>query len=494
MNRKQAFISAFVAVVLVAGCAAAFPNPLRYFGWSKTEPQATAVAPPPAPAQALPVAQVPLSFAAIANAARPTVVNVSTTQTVQTQGLPGFGMQPGPFGEQDPFFQFFRHFFGPMPRSFTRRALGSGVIISKDGYIATNAHVVKGADKIVVKLEDNREFEAKVVGVDEKTDVALLKIKSPGDLAVATLGDSDSLHVGDWVVAIGNPFGLSETVTAGIVSAKGRVIGEGPYDDFIQTDASINPGNSGGPLLNLEGQVVGINTAIYSQSGGSIGIGFAIPVNAVKNVVEQLKSHGKVIRGWLGVAVQEVTPGLARSFGLKQTQGALVSDVTPDSPAARAGLKRGDVIAAYDGHDIQAAHQLPALVAATAIGKTVTLKVVRNGESQTLSVTIAEMPAQVATSGPSPGAADLGVTVSNITPDLARRFALNDTTGVVVTGVADGSAASDVGLQPGDVIREVDRKPVHNVAEYDQALAHASDRVLFLVDRQGQRFFVALGR
>ena len=285
-----------------------------------------------------------------------------------------------------------------MPRSFTRRALGSGVIIDKDGYIVTNAHVVKGADKIVVTLqdgrEDGREFDAKVVGIDEKTDVALLKIQSPGDLAVATLGDSDALHVGDWVVAIGNPFGLSETVTAGIVSAKGRVIGEGPYDDFIQTDASINPGNSGGPLLNLQGQVIGINSAIYSQSGGNIGIGFAIPINLVKSVVAQLKAHGKVVRGWLGVAIQDITPDLAKSFGLKQAEGALVSDVTPDSPAARAGLERGDIIVEYNGTHIEAAHQLPALVAGTEIGKTVPIKVLRNGESKTLSVTIAEMPAQ----------------------------------------------------------------------------------------------------
>ncbi len=381
-----------------------------------------------------------------------------------------------------------------MPRSFTQRALGSGVIISTDGYIVTNAHAVKGADKIVVKLEDNRELNATVVGIDEKTDVALLKIQSPGDLAMATLGDSDALQVGDWVVAIGNPFGLSETVTAGIVSAKGRVIGEGPYDDFIQTDASINPGNSGGPLLNLRGEVVGINTAIYSQSGGSIGIGFAIPIDSVKNVVEQLKAHGKVIRGWLGVAIQDVTPELAKTFGLKQTQGGLVSDVTPDSPAARAGLKRGDVIVAYNGRHIEAAHQLPALVAATEIGKTVPLTVLRNGESQTLSVTVAEMPAQVAASGTAPAAADWGVTVSDITPDLARRFDLKETTGVVVTDVTPDSPASAVGLQHGDVITEADRKPVHNVGEYNQELAHARGRVLLLVDRQGQRFFVALSR
>ena len=326
MNRKRTFITILILVALALGLAAAsaeaFPNPLKYFGWSKAEPPPTPVAAPP-PAPSLPAAQVPLSFAPIARAARPAVVNVSTTQTVRTQGFPGPGGEP--FSEQDPFFQFFRRFFGPMPRSFTQRALGSGVIIDQTGYIVTNAHVVKGADKIVIKLGDKREFDAKVVGVDEKTDVALLKIQSPGDLAVATLGDSDTLEVGDWVLAIGNPFGLSETVTAGIVSAKGRVIGEGPYDDFIQTDAAINPGNSGGPLLEPA------RRGHRHQHGASTADAAAMHRHRVspfpsipKNVVEQLKTHGKGVRGWLGVAIQDVTPDLAKTFGLKQTQGALV--------------------------------------------------------------------------------------------------------------------------------------------------------------------------
>ena len=502
MNRKRTFISILFLVALVlgfaAGSAEAFPNPLKYFGWSTAEPTPVPVAPTSAPAPAAPAVQVPLSFAPIAHAARPTVVNVSTTQTVRTQGFPGLGQGPEPFSEQDPFFQFFRRFFGPMPRSFTRRALGSGVIIDKDGYIVTNAHVVKGADKIVVTLQDGREngreLDAKVVGVDEKTDVALLKIQSPGDLAAATLGNSDALQVGDWVVAIGNPFGLSETVTAGIVSAKGRVIGEGPYDDFIQTDTSINPGNSGGPLLNLQGEVIGLNTAIFSQSGGSIGIGFAIPINVVKGVVAQLQAHGKVIRGWLGVAIQDVTSDLAKSFGLKNTEGALVSDVTPDSPAARAGLARGDIVVKYNGTHIESAHQLPALVAGTEIGKTVPITVLRNGESKTLSLTIAEMPAHMAASGTAPAAGDWGLTVSDVTADLARRFGLKETTGVVVTDVAPDSPAGAAGLRPGDVIVEADRQPVHSVTEYNQALAHATNQVLFLVHRQGQSFFVALSR
>jgi len=493
MHRKHIIVSIlfFVALGSSVAAAAGFPNPLRFFGLGKAEPT-----PPPAaqtPAAGPAPVQVPLSFAPIARAARPAVVNVSTTETVHTEGVPGFS--PGPFSEQEPFSQFFHRFFGPMPHSFTRRALGSGVIIDKDGDIVTNAHVVDNADKIVVTLQDKREFDARVVGVDAKTDVAVLKIHAPYDLHAAALGNSDTLHVGDWVVAIGNPFGLSETVTAGIVSAKGRVIGEGPYDDFIQTDASINPGNSGGPLLNLQGEVVGINAAIFSQSGGNIGIGFAIPINLVKSMVAQLEAHGKVIRGWLGVVIQDVTPGLAKTFGLKHAEGALVSDVTPESPAARAGLQRGDIVVEYNGTHIEAAHQLPALVAGTEIGKTVPITVRRNGQSKTLSITVAEMPARAAIP-PSPRAParDWGLTVADITPRLARQFDLKARTGVVVTDVALGGPASAAGVQPGDLVIEVNRQPVHNVTEYTRALAGSTDQVLLLISRQGQHLFVALGR
>jgi serine protease Do len=496
MNPRRTLAPFLLILILTtAGAAAAgFPNPLDLFRSSKPEPTPPVVSAPP---PAVPPNGAPASFASIARAAKPAVVNVSTTQTVRTEGFPRFGPQPGPFGEQDPFSQFFRHFFGQMPRSFTQRSLGSGVIIDRDGYIVTNAHVVKNADKIVIKMENQQEFNAKVIGVDEKTDVALLKIRSPDDLAVAILGDSNTLQVGDWVVAIGNPFGLSETVTAGIVSAKGRVIGEGPYDDFIQTDASINPGNSGGPLLDLRGEVVGINAAIFSQSGGNIGIGFAIPINLVKNIVEQLKAHGKVVRGWLGVSIQDVTPDLAKSFGLKQAEGALVADITADSPAERAGIERGDLIIGYDGTRIEQAHQLPALVAATAIGKTVRITVLRNGETKTLSLTVAEMPGNVtASSSTKAGSGDWGLTVSNITPDLAQQFSLRKRSGVVVTDVAPDGPAGEAGVQPGDVIVEADRKRVHSVADYERAVANAgsAQQLLLLVERQGQRFFVALIR
>jgi serine protease Do len=476
--------------LLVSGAATAtgFPNPFGLFGHGRTElPPAT-----PAPERFSGSLAPPFSFAPIVRAVKPAVVNVSTTQTLRSQGQ---GFRPPGMNPQDPFSEFFRHFFPEMPRNFTQRSLGSGVIIDEDGYIVTNAHVVKNADKIVIKLDDKREFDARRVGIDDKMDVALLKIASPHDLTVAPLGDSDALQVGDWVLAIGNPFGLSETVTAGIVSALGRVIGQGPYDNFIQTDASINPGNSGGPLIDVHGQVVGINAAIFSQSGGNIGIGFAIPISSVKSVLEQLKTHGKVIRGWLGVAIQDITPDLAQSFGLEKAQGALVADVTPDGPAARAGLERGDIIINYEGTDIDEAHQLPVLVADTKVGKSVSITVLRNGEKKTLHATVAEMPASTATApGGSEGETeqDWGLTVSNITPDVAQQLDLETTKGVVVTEVDPDSPAGDAGVQPGDVITQANRQPVHNLKDYHKAVAGKKDELLLLVNRQGQSFFVAL--
>jgi len=496
---RTRFVILVLATLAATACAAmAFSNPLHWFSGPSAPPATPAHASAPSGGATLPVkAGVPSSFAPIADAARPAVVNVSTTQTVRTQGGPQFGPGGGPFSEQDPFFEFFRHFFPQVPRSYTQRALGSGVLIDAAGHIVTNAHVVKGADKIVIKLEDKREFDAKVVGIDEKTDVAVLKINAPKDIHFATLGDSGQLHVGDWVVAIGNPFGLSETVTAGIVSAKGRVIGEGPYDDFIQTDASINPGNSGGPLLNLQGQVIGINAAIFSQSGGNIGIGFAIPINLVKHVVEELEAHGKVVRGWLGVAIQNVTPTLAKSFGLKQAEGALVADVTPDSPAAHAGLQRGDIIIDYNGTHIDEAHQLPGLVAETKVGTTVPITVRRKDTTKRLSVTVAEMPAkaEVAAAGREQQG-DWGLAVADITPDLMQQFNLSQKTGVVITAVAPNSPADGAGLQPGDVIVQANHRAVHNVTDYEQALGSTGNtsQLLLLINHQGQNLFVALSR
>jgi serine protease Do len=300
---------------------------------------------------------------------KPSVVNISTTTLVK-----GPDLYDRFFGQANPFRDFFgedfyERFFGDMPqREFKQRSLGSGFIIDRDGYILTNNHVVEKAQSIKVRLSDEKEYDAKVVGRDPKTDIALIKINTRQNLPVAPLGDSDSLEVGDWLIAIGNPFGLEHTVTAGIVSAKGRVIGAGPYDDFIQTDASINPGNSGGPLFNLNGEVVGINTAIVS---GGQGIGFAIPINVAKELLPQLKTKGRVVRGWLGVMIQKVTPEIAKGFGLKESEGALVSDVMEGSPAEKAGIKRGDVIVSYNGKRIKEMDQLPKLVGTTEVGKKV---------------------------------------------------------------------------------------------------------------------------
>jgi len=345
-------------------------------------------------------------------------------------------------------------------------------------------------------LDDGREFDAKVVGSDEKTDVAVLKISDAKNVKAARLGDSDALQVGDWVVAIGNPFGLSETVTAGIVSAKGRVIGEGPYEDFIQTDASINPGNSGGPLLDMQGNVIGINTAIFSQSGGNIGIGFAIPVNLVKTVASQIREHGKVVRGWLGVTIQQVTPGLAQSFGLEAAEGALVADVQKDSPADDAGIQRGDIIVDYNGKHLDRAHQLPTLVAESNIGETIPVTVLREGKRKTLKVKVVQIPeAQLATES-SKTTTEWGLSVTDLTPVLRQRFDLEEDSGVVVTQVEPGSVADEAGIQPGDVITEVNRERVENVRDYEKAIAKVDEKahLLLLLRRQGQSLFVAIRR
>ena len=320
----------------------------------------------------------PFSFADIVRKEKPAVVNISTTQ----KGSRGEGVLPE---DHPPLGDFFGN---TLPKEFRGQSLGSGFIIKKDGLILTNNHVIEKAEKIVVRLSDEREFEAKVVGRDEKTDLALIKITDHQDLPVVRLGDSDQLDVGEWVIAIGNPFGLEQTVTVGIVSAKGRAIGNGPFEDYIQTDASINPGNSGGPLFNINGEVVGINTAM-NPSGQ--GIGFAIPINPVKKILGQLETNGKISRGWLGVMIQELNEDLARSFHLKDKNGALISEVFENSPATKAGLERGDVIVEFDGKKIVQMRMLPLIVASTPIGKEVKLKAIRNGKEQTLTVKIGLM-------------------------------------------------------------------------------------------------------
>ncbi|MBI4515903.1 MAG: DegQ family serine endoprotease [Deltaproteobacteria bacterium] len=423
----------------------------------------------------------PPSFAAVAKAARPAVCHIFAAQAARAV--------------HDPLEEFSRRFFGETPpKTEPRRSLGSGFVISRDGYIVTNAHVVREATRIRVRLADKQEYEAKLVGADEKTDVALIKIESRAALPVVTLGSSDALEVGDWVVAIGNPFGLAQTVTAGIVSAKGRVIGAGPYDDFIQTDASINPGNSGGPLLDLDGEVVGINSAIYSRSGGSVGIGFAIPIDMARHIIDQLRQHGRVVRGWMGVSVQPMTPELAHSFGLEQPQGVIIADVMRGGPAERAGLRRGDILLQYQGRAILEMQHFPALVADTAVGSRVEVRVLRHGEEKTFSVTVAELPEPKAETSRG-AAADWGIAVADLTPSLARRLGLPpQLRGVVITGVESGSAADEAGLQPGDLIREAGRREVRSVREYQAALAAARATLLLLVQRGDFLSYVALRR
>ena len=420
--------------------------------------------------------QVPDSFAGVARTAKPAVVNIFSTRTVRAPGSTG-----------DPSEDFFRRFFGEsMPqRPQRQQSLGSGFVIGSDGYVVTNAHVVQQAEQIRVKLSNRDEYDAKLVGSDPKTDVALIKITPRDALPVVHLGDSDILEVGDWVVAIGNPFGLAETVTAGIVSAKGRVIGAGPYDDFIQTDASINPGNSGGPLLNAAGEVIGINSAIFSRSGGNIGIGFAIPINLARHVIDELREHGKVVRGWFGVSIQDMTPALAQSFGLERPRGALVVDVEPSGPAAKAGIERGDVIVEYNGSAIEESHQLPTLVADTAVGKAVDVRVLRHGDERTVRVTIVEQPSgRVARAEKAMRRPSWGLALADLSPGLARRFEVPQAVrGAMIRAVEPGSPSDEAGLEPGDVIRQVDRRPVTSARSCEAALERAGDKVLLLVQR-----------
>jgi len=428
----------------------------------------------------------------------PAVVFIEVTSTRKAPQTLG-DLIPSPNGS--PFDQFFKH-FGPeapnAPRARQRvKGLGSGYIISKSGEIVTNNHVVEGATHVTVKLQDGRTFKARVLGTDPMTDIALIKIDKAKNLPTVPFGDSSKLRVGDAVMAVGNPFGLGGTVTAGIVSALGRDINSGPYDSYIQTDAAINRGNSGGPLFNAKGQVVGMNTAIISPSGGSIGIGFSIPANTVKSVVSQLRENGKVSRGWLGVQIQEVTPPLASALGLPKPEGALVADVQPNSPALAAGLKNGDVIASVNGKNVAKMHQLPALIASIPAGDVAKLGVIRNGAMRNFDVKIGKLTPKktriASIAEPQSNQADpLGITVQPLSPSLAKQLGMNEfTAGVVVTSIDPKSPNADK-LKTGDVIEEVAGTPVKTPRDLEKALQDAGNKsaVLLLVNRRGVPLYI----
>lgn len=464
-----------------------------------------------APSATTPASQIAAlpSFAPLTEKVAPAVVTVATVLKANApdaeEGAPFPSFPPG-----SPFEEFFRRFMDPnapgSPMARPRgpvRGLGSGFIIDPTGYIATNNHVVGGADKITVILHDGTQLEATLAGRDPKTDLALLKIEYDKPLPTVSFGNSDTARVGDWVVAVGNPFGLGGTVTTGVVSARGRSIGSGSFDDYIQIDAPINRGNSGGPTFNLQGEVIGVNTAIYSPNGGSVGIGFAIPANIAKPVLEQLKDKGKVVRAWLGVHVQEVTPDIAESLGLKSRGGALVASVVADSPAAKAGVKIGDVILSLDGRDVEKVQALPRAVAQSKIGDTHEITVWRDGKTVTLNATLAEMPDEPKIAALPPGGdgalgqAKLGLALAPLNDETRAHFGIGlEVKGVVVTDVKLDSPAAEKGLEPGDVIVRVGSEPATSPAKVVEKVAEAEKAkrpaVLLLVNRRGNDRYVAV--
>ena len=441
-------------------------------------------------------------FVEIAKKQNPAVVNVSTKAKAETAHKNFRVPRPGPGQNKSPdrFRDFYDRFFGERPNQRPKRGMGSGFVIDKEGHILTNYHVIEGAGEIVVILDDNgteKEYTATLVGSDPKTDIALIKINRESgdnkDFPFLRLGSSENLEVGEWVVAIGNPFGLSHTVTVGVVSALGRSIGAGPYDEFIQTDASINPGNSGGPLINIEGDVIGINTAIISgNTGGNVGIGFAIPIDIAKGILKDLRERGTVTRGWLGVMIQKITPDLAKSFGLSQSEGALVGDVIPDGPAAKGGVKRGDVIVMFDGQQVKDMEDLPKIVAATIPNSVVDVEVIREGSQLTLRISIELLEDLQDTVV---AKADLlGLQVQDITEELAKNLKLEGSEGVLVSDVTAGNAASEAGIRRGDVISEMNRSTVKDMRDYQNLLASVEkgSSVLFLIKRGGSTIYIAV--
>ncbi len=479
--------AAFLGAALALGLATAAPPVIG----------STEVTPSPAAASPLG------GFADLVEQVQPAVVNISTRTRVATASSPSM---PFEFPEGSPFAERFREFFerqmpgAPRGDAPQARGVGSGFIVDAEGHIVTNHHVIKGADEITVTLSDGTELEAKVVGHDEKTDLALLEVEHDGPLPYVSFGSSEKARVGDWVVAVGSPFGLGGTVTAGILSARGRDIRSGPFDEFLQVDAPINRGNSGGPLFDQSGQVIGVNTAIFSPSGGSVGIGFAIPAELARDVVASLKADGRVERGWMGVTIQALTPELAESFGLEEPRGALVSGVLDGSPAAAAGVAVGDVILGFDGEAIETMRELPRVVARARRGETVDVEVLRAGEPRTLRLEVGRMPGddQVAAAEPAePEDSRLGITLAELDDGARERLGLGpDAQGVLITGVSSGSAAARTGLRPGDVILRIGREPVKHVGEVTDAVRDAAEdergSVVMLVRRNGNERFVAV--
>ncbi len=435
----------------------------------------------------------------VASVATPSVVNIATTRVIKSREETPFDFFDDPF---------FRRFFGDqfphpnIPRERKEQSLGSGVIVSEDGYIVTNNHVIEKAEEIKVLLSNKRDYKAKLVGADPKTDIAVIKIEAKG-LTALSWGDSDKLKVGEVVFAIGNPFGLNQTVTMGVISAVGRAnVGIADYEDFIQTDAAINPGNSGGALLNAKGELVGINTAILSRTGGYQGIGFAVPSNMAKQVMDSLIKHKKVIRGWLGVSIQEVTSDLAEEFGVKELKGALVSGVVKGSPADKAGIKQGDVILQYNGKIVEDTGHLRNMVSQTAIGSKVKIRLLRKRQEIEVEAVIAELPKKMADAGPfeeqesvEESTALAGITVRELTPELARNFGINESEkGVVIVRVSQSSRAFEAGLRAGDIILQVNQKDITTIEDYKKAVSgiKSKDRILLLIRRKGSDLFVTI--
>ena len=482
---SNSLLAALGLVLVIAGRAAGsgiddhLPQPAPAL--NRTEPDTGA-------AGQGPVTSGLLDFAALPKKIGPAVVNISATYIGQD-----VEDEPESFGDES-IIQHTSVFFAHTAASDRQQAigLGSGFIVDRDGTIVTNFHVIDGAEKIKVTLADGRNFAAEILGKDPKTDIAVIKINAPQPLPSAPLGDSDRLEVGEWVMAIGDPFGLDHTVTSGIVSAKGRHIGAGPYDDFIQTDAKINPGNSGGPLVDIHGEVIGMNTAIFSDSGGNIGIGFAIPINLIKEILPQLRTSGRVVRSYVGLEVQEITPEIADALGLAQSGGALVDDVAKGGPADHAGIKTGDVIVALDGKAIKEAAELPGISARLAPGSSVLMDIMRDGEPMTLTVHVEKLDeAELAATSANK---ELGLVVHALTSDLAEDLGLKRAEGVVIVFVQPDSVADEAGLRQGDVITEINRQPVRDLSDYNRALADrdTGESVLFHLIRGGGGLFLAM--